>query len=242
MKCPGQDMQYWREGAIFEVACPQCGKTVEFYKDDTSRICHNCGKRFVNPKKDFGCASYCQYAEQCLGTLPEEFVGQQENLLKDKVAVEVKRLYKADFKRIGHVTRVARHAENIGKIEGGNLAVILCAAYLQDIGQVSLAHHQQAMTPENLRTESAKTAVALLSQLKAKEIIQQNVCAILEEASGVNQTIEFKILSDAILIAGLEENQKEKRLDLDGTAMAETIAARALTEGGRKIAMAILIG
>lgn len=238
MKCPGQDMQYWKEGAIFEVACPQCGKTVEFYKDDTSRICQSCGKRFVNPQKDFGCASYCQYAEQCLGTLPEEFVGQQDNLLKDKIAVEVKRLYKADFKKIGHATRVARHAESIGKIEGGNLAVILCAAYLLDIGHVALAHNQQAVTPENLRRESAKTAVTLLTQLKAKEVIQHNVCAIMEEQSGIDQTIEFKVLTDAVLITGLEEGHKENRLSQ--SAIEDVISTRVATAGGRKIAAEIL--
>ena len=70
MKCPGQDMIYWKENAIFDVDCPKCGAAVEFYKDDTNRKCGECGNRFVNPKMDFGCASYCQFAEQCLGTLP----------------------------------------------------------------------------------------------------------------------------------------------------------------------------
>ena len=25
MKCPGQDIRYWKPGAIFEVKCPKCG-------------------------------------------------------------------------------------------------------------------------------------------------------------------------------------------------------------------------
>ena len=111
MKCPGQDMQYWTAEAIFEVDCPKCTKAVEFYKDDTTRSCTHCGHRIVNPKMDFGCAAYCKFAEQCIGTLPEEFVGAQDNLLKDKVAVEMKRFYKTDFKRIGHLSRIARYAE-----------------------------------------------------------------------------------------------------------------------------------
>ena len=80
MKCPGQDMQYWTAEAIYEVNCPKCGKSVEFYKDDTTRSCSQCGHRFVNPRMDFGCAAYCKFAEQCIGTLPEEFVGAQDNL------------------------------------------------------------------------------------------------------------------------------------------------------------------
>ena len=60
MKCPGQDTQYWKPGAIFEEKCPECGAAVEFFKDDTTRKCPKCGHRFLNPKLDFGCAAYCQ--------------------------------------------------------------------------------------------------------------------------------------------------------------------------------------
>ncbi|MBW1759217.1 MAG: hypothetical protein JRI88_02655 [Deltaproteobacteria bacterium] len=119
MKCPGQDTQYWKAGAIYDVKCPQCGQVVEFFKDDTARKCNKCGYRFVNPKMDFGCASYCQFAEQCLGTLPPELIAQKENFFKDKVALEMKKYFKRDFKRIGHATKVARYAERIGKKKGG---------------------------------------------------------------------------------------------------------------------------
>ena len=102
MKCPGQDTRYWKPDAVFEVACPQCGKDVEFFKDDTARRCKHCGHRFVNPKMDFGCASYCPYAEQCLGDLPPELLARQEDLLKDRVAIEMKRHFGQDFKRIAH--------------------------------------------------------------------------------------------------------------------------------------------
>jgi hypothetical protein len=125
MKCPGQDTLYWKPGAIYEVPCPKCGAKVEFFKDDTARKCPKCQHRFVNPDLDFGCAAYCQYAEQCIGTLPEEFLLQKEDLLKDRVAIEMKRYFRSDFKRIGHATRVARYAERIGRAEGSNPAVVL---------------------------------------------------------------------------------------------------------------------
>jgi hypothetical protein len=134
MKCPGQDSQYWKPGAIFETKCPKCGAEVEFFKDDSMRRCGKCGHKFLNPGLDFGCASYCQYAEQCIGNLPPELIAQKEDLLKDRVAIEMKRYFKNDFKRIGHASRVARYADKIGKQERGNLAVILTAAYLHDIG------------------------------------------------------------------------------------------------------------
>ena len=43
--------------------------------------------------------------------LPPELLAQKEDLLKDRVAIEMKRYFKSDFKRIGHATRVARYAE-----------------------------------------------------------------------------------------------------------------------------------
>src|SRR5512143_1767518 len=98
------------------------------------RRCAKCGHKFLNPSLDFGCASYCQYAEQCIGNLPPELIAQKEDLLKDRVAVEMKRYFQTDFKRIGHAMSVARYAERIAREEGGNLAVVLCAAYLHDIG------------------------------------------------------------------------------------------------------------
>ncbi|MBU0988547.1 MAG: hypothetical protein KKH68_14950 [Proteobacteria bacterium] len=79
MKCPGQDSRYWKPGSIFETKCPQCGHKVEFFKDDTARRCEKCSHRFVNPQMDFGCASYCQFAEQCIGELPPEALAQKED-------------------------------------------------------------------------------------------------------------------------------------------------------------------
>ena len=99
MKCPGQDSQYWKPGAVFEVKCPKCGNEVEFFKDDPTRKCRKCGHRFLNPDLDFGCASYCKYADQCIGNLPPELLAQKEDLLKDRVAIEMKRYLKQDFRQ-----------------------------------------------------------------------------------------------------------------------------------------------
>lgn len=224
-------MQYWDAGAIFDVACPECDAQVEFYKDDTTRSCPSCGHRFVNPKMDFGCAAYCKYAEQCIGTLPEEFVGSQDNLLKDKVAVEMKRFYKTDFKRIGQVSRIARYAEKIGKDEGVNLAVVLCAAYLNDIGQ-------DPEDPDGSKQASLEIARSILISLGATEAVLQEVCALIEEYSSWEnpKSPESKALSDAIQLASLEEKQKEDSQELE--INDELLDSRFHTESGRELARA----
>lgn len=191
MKCPGQDMKYWKASAIFDAQCPKCNTTVEFYKDDTSRKCSSCGHRFVNPKMDFGCASYCPYAEQCLGALPEEFTGARDNLLKDKVAVEMKKFFRTDFKGIRKAISAAQFAENIGKAEGGNLAILLCASYLHDTGLTE--------------------AQAILRKVGTPEPMIQEISELLNQREPITESdsLEARIIHDALTLRQLQEELKE---------------------------------
>ncbi|WP_163338425.1 phosphohydrolase [Desulfopila sp. IMCC35008] len=205
MQCPGQDSQYWKDDAIYEVDCPKCGKSVEFYKDDTTRKCNHCQHRFVNPKMDFGCAAYCQFAEQCIGDLPEEFVAGQESLLKDKVAVEAKRFFKTDFRRIAQVVRVARYVEQLSKDEDGNTAVLLCSAYIHE-----MADSVQDVTKQDYQA-SIELANEVLTRLKASEPMIDAVCAMLEQAGKdtiPSANTEQAILHDSRTLARLEESLK----------------------------------
>lgn len=191
MKCPGQDMKYWKASAIFDAQCPKCNTAVEFYKDDTSRKCSSCGHRFVNPKMDFGCASYCPYAEQCLGALPEEFTGARDNLLKDKVAVEMKKFFRTDFKGIRKAISAAQFAENIGKAEGGNLAILLCASYLHDTGLTE--------------------AQAILRKVGTPEPMIQEISELLNQREPITESdsLEARIIHDALTLRQLQEELKE---------------------------------
>jgi len=87
-------MQYWKPGAIFESTCPKCGQPVEFFKDDTARKCGSCGHPLRQSPDGLRLRGLLPYAEQCLGTLPEGLAVQKENLLKDRVAVEMKRYFR----------------------------------------------------------------------------------------------------------------------------------------------------
>ncbi|MAF33531.1 MAG: HD domain-containing protein [Desulfobacterales bacterium] len=234
MKCPGQDSRYWKPGAIFEEKCPKCGHVVEFFKDDTSRKCEKCAHRFVNPKMDFGCASYCEYADQCLGTLPPELLAQKEDLLKDRVAVEMKRYFKSDFMRIGHATRVARYAERIGKQEGGNLAAILAAAYLHDIGIHEAERKHGSSEAKYQEEEGPPIARSIMTRLGAKEELIEEVCDIIghHHHPRADETTNFKAVYDSDLIVNLEERQKENLLD--EANLSNVIEKSFLTENGRK--------
>lgn len=236
MKCPGQDMQFWNEAAIFEASCPGCGKTIEFYKDDTNRKCSHCGNRMVNPRMDFGCASYCQYAEQCLGTLPEEFVSNRDNLLKDRVAVEVKRFLKSDFRRIGHAIKVAQNAEKIGKEEGGNIASAVCAAYLLEAGEAEAINRHASEAAGHRNLEAQAVTKTILEKLGAKETMIADVCNLIDHTLSAQDRTHpaYPILADAQVLAALEEENKRHPLTAD--RLTKDIDQNLLTEGGRTLA------
>lgn len=241
MRCPGQDMQYWKPGAIFESNCPKCGHTVEFFKDDTARKCGKCGHRFVNPQMDFGCAAYCPYAEQCLGTLPEGLAAQKENLLKDRVAVEMKRYFRNDFKRIGRAGRVARYAERIGKAEKGNLAVILSAAYLHDIGRAAAERGRGDAAPESREADGPAVAREILAKLGAREDLIAEVCDIIARQGRPRSgdSVNFRVVHDADALENLDEEHKNGALDAG--RLAERIEHSFLTAAGRQTARETLL-
>ena len=215
MKCPGQDSRYWKPTAIFEVDCPECSRKVEFFKDDTTRRCPHCGHQFVNPHMDFGCAAYCKFADQCIGNMPPELLAERDELLKDRIAIEVKKYFRHDFKRIGHATRVARHAEKIGVNEGGDMAIIMAAAYLHDIGIHEAEKKHNSTAARYQEEEGPPIARQILKKLGAAERLIEEVCDIIghHHHPRNEETQNFKVLYDADLIVNLEEKNKEKPMD-----------------------------
>ena len=242
MKCPGQDTMYWKAGDIFDAKCPECGNKVEFFKDDTTRKCPHCGYKFINPEMDFGCAAYCPFAEQCIGNLPPELLAQKEDLLKDRVAIEMKRYFKTDFKRISHAIRVARYAEKIGKVESPeSLAVILSAAYLHDIGIHEAEKKHNSTAPKYQEIEGPPIARTILEKLCAKEELIEEVCDIVghHHHPRLEETGSFKVLYDADLIANIEDNHKDKSITAE--ELEKIIKKSFMTKSGKEHARKVLL-
>jgi putative nucleotidyltransferase with HDIG domain len=240
MKCPGQDSRYWQPGAIFETTCPQCGCEVEFFKDESSRKCKRCGHKFVNPKMDFGCASYCKYAALCLGELTPEMLAKRDDLLKDRVAIEMKKHFKQDFRSIAHASKVARYAETIVKAERGDPAVVLSAAYLHDIGGKEAKSEQQGSAARVHQQEGPRIAREILERLGAREEMIAEVCDIIahHHQARSDANTNFKAVYDAILLVNLEDTPEDLPTD---AAQRETFREQALlTPTGRELAKNIL--
>jgi len=242
MKCPGQDTRYWKPGAIFEVKCPQCGASVEFFKDEATRRCKKCGYKFVNPKMDFGCAAYCKYADQCIESLPPELLAKRDDLLKDRVAIEMKRYFGRDFKRIGHAVKVAQYAEQIVKEESGDPAVVLLSAFLHDIGIKNAEQKYNSNDARYQEQEGPPVAREILTRVGVRTDLIEEVCDIIghHHHPRNEETLNFKILYDADLIVNLEEERKKKALA--GEKLKGMIERTFLTETGRKLAQKIFFG
>lgn len=241
MQCPGQDSRYWEQSAVFEANCPKCGHTLEFFKDDSVRLCKNCGYRMMNPKMDFGCAEYCPYASQCLGSLPDGMKSSPEQILKDRVAVNMKRYFGTDFKRIKHAARVAHYAEEINKYEQADPAVVLISAYLHDIGIKESERKFQSSAPKYQHQEGPPIARKILTELKANTDMIDEVCDIISHhhIPREEETANFKVVYDADLIVNLEEEHKKSPKPREH--LEKIINKSFLTPTGSKIAGEIFL-
>ncbi len=203
MKCPGQDTRYWKEDAIFEIKCPNCGEMVEFFKDDVSRSCPKCGKHLSNPRMDFGCATYCPYAEQCLGTLPPELREKQRAVFKNRIEAAVFSRLKNQPQIIEMIKIRQNLAQKIVLEEGGKLPVVLAAVCLLEL------------------KNEAETL------LKSIKVPQELLKEIIEAVSGSSETLEAAIVHDAYLLSIKTFGRKIKSdfKTLTGKKLAKTIDA-----------------
>jgi len=242
MQCPGQDSRYWSGEDIYDITCPHCGHTVEFFKDDSQQKCRNCGKRLLNPKMDFGCASYCPYADQCLGAMPPEMLKKRDDLFKDRVAVEMRRYFGSDQKRIKHAEDVARHAESIGAREAGNMGVIMATAYLHDIGIKESERKFNSASPKYQHQEGPPIAMEILTRLQAEQAFVEEVCDIIghHHTPRKQESLNFKVIYDADLIVNLKEQYKASPVSRE--RLEQILAKSFLTESGRSEARKALIG
>jgi HD superfamily phosphodiesterase len=237
MKCPGQDMRYWKPGDIFNAKCPKCGGTIEFFKDESHRKCR-CGHSVTNPKLDFGCAAWCPYAEQCLGTVPEEVKVkqkmEQENSLRERISLEMKKNFGKDLKRINHALKVARHAEQIMKMEGGNPVVVLGSAYLHDIGIHQAEKKYQNSSGEYQEKEGPVIAREVLEKLGVQKEMVDEICDIIghHHHPREKETLNFQVLYEADWIVNMEE----EGLSQDREKVQSIIEKHFRTGAGRELA------
>lgn len=235
-RCPGQDQRYWKPSDIFEVKCSQCGKTIEFFKDEPKLRCRGCGEMVENPKIDLGCAKWCQYAEQCLGSP----VGQTLSIVRDRLIDEMKEVFGEDKKRITHALAVLDYAEQIQAAVGGDPLVVKAAAILHDIGIVKALEKHGSSAAKYQELEGPGIAKEILEKHELSDELIENICKIIaNHHSGKNiDTLEFRIVWDADWLV----NFPEEHSDLDGEKTGEVIEKLFKTPKGKEIATKLYAG
>ena len=211
MRCPGQDMRFWKPGDIFEAQCPKCERKIEFFKDEVRRRC-GCGHEVVNPKMDLGCAAWCQYAEQCVGVVPEEMKERQraeeKDLLRERISFEMKKFWGTHYQQVNHALKVARYAEKILRMEGGNPLVVIGAAYLHGFGR-----HEGEMEGRNGLEHGKREGLAMVREILERLAVEKE--AISEIIDLINclhsprdeESLDFRILYEADWLARIEEGE-----------------------------------
>ena len=235
VRCPGQDQRFWKPEDIFEVQCPGCGGTVEFFKDEPKLKCRKCKQMVVNPKIDLGCAEWCQYAEQCLGVS----VVKNLRVIRDKLIDEMKKIFVGDEKRIEHTLAVLNYAEQIQTVEGGDPLVVKAAAILHDIGIHAAECKYSSSAGKYQEIEGPIIAREILAKYDLDENTVEHVCKIIANHHSAKDidTIEFRIVWDADWLVNLPMNfanaSKER--------LKEIIDKTFKTCKGRQIAVESLI-
>jgi len=186
---------------VFDVPCPECGASVEFFKDETSGRCTKCGHRFRNPGIDFGCATWCSLAEQCLGFAPEgdSAPTSTEGALAGRLIQQIGEELKDAPARMISALKAFHHAKELVAKEGGVPRIALAASLLLEI----------ADSPEGDANDAGKECGQEIRQMLVEAGADEETTHDVSEIIGCCRSgkqldgIEFKIVCDAERLARL---------------------------------------
>jgi HD superfamily phosphodiesterase len=240
--CPGQDTRYWRPGDIFDVTCGGCGLTLEFFKDEATRKCPQCGTRIKNPHLALGCAQWCEHAQECLGFDPKAVPAdhEPEMALVDKLIAGMKRVFGADRKRIDHAFAVLGRAREIIKQEKADPKVVMASALLHDIGIQEAERKHGSAAGVYRELEGPAIAKPILEEVGLDPESIEHVLKIIANHHTARDidTPEFRILWDADWLV----NIPEEFLEASPEQLQHRIDRLFKTQSGREKAYQIYLG
>jgi hypothetical protein len=118
--------------------------------------------------------------------------------------------------------------------------VILTAAYFLDNGVKEAERKYQNTAGQYRKEEGAAVARTILTKLGAQESLIEEVCYIIDHHHHrrLEETINFKTIYDADLLARLEEEVKEGTLDME--KLKAIVEEAFFTDSGRYLARGVL--
>lgn len=175
-RCPGQDLRFWKPQDIFDVRCPYCSTDIEFWKDEPIRFCPQCAHEVRNPRIDLGCAKWCKFAKECLGTAIDE--GALNVSVVERLMAILAKTLESQPQALAKAQRHLRRAEELHAAEGGDACVVKAAALM--LGQEAPGFNRRQIL------EEAGLTPELVSE----------VCGLVEavEAGQARDSTEYRIL------------------------------------------------
>ncbi|MHB8902477.1 MAG: hypothetical protein ACYC6Y_27260 [Thermoguttaceae bacterium] len=178
---------------------------MEFFKDEALRRCGRCRHLFPNPKISLGCAQWCDYAEQCVGSKAERSTMVRDGEFAGRILNAASELL-----RKGHTCRapallVFQHARELAAAETCKPLVVLAVALVIELEAAgsTTAAYDQGVGPD--MPHERPTAEHLIGQLGMDEKDIHDVHGVLERfrhrlPAGDNETM---IVTDAVSLAQL---------------------------------------
>jgi hypothetical protein len=210
-RCPGQDQRYWTADDIFDVCCPYCDHEIEFWKDEPFRLCRACMKEVRNPRIDLGCAKWCKFSEQCLGSSADEQLAAAPVIAKLKA--QLKGLTESEPARYEAAMEIYRIANLLVTSEGGDPCHIKTGALL--VGVIR-------ETPAPLELAHALLADTILDEEETTVIIDL-LRGLLAGERPVG--IDGAVINDAIILAReeLTDEAHQQTLITEGANMIHAL-------------------
>jgi hypothetical protein len=192
-------MRFWKPGDIFTVNCPRCGGEIEFFKDEPVRPCPSCKAETRNPKIDLGCAKWCKFAKECLGTLPDETMNAS---MVDRLTAAVEKAMGLDASALARANRALDHARRIVSAEGGDPLIVQAAVLFNEAARHS---HLEQCRPFEPSADPCDTKRTLERAGLAQAAIDR-VCQVLWAVhTGLeDDSPEFAAAWDAVQLTAME--------------------------------------
>jgi hypothetical protein len=205
-------MRYWTPEDIFDVRCPECGRSLEFCKDEPLRLCPACRCEVRNPRIDLGCAQWCAFAAECLGKRHEAVAADP---LVERFKVKVRKALADDADAYRAALDVLLQAERFLGPEGGNPCLVKMAALLAGA---------------NLSGKKVSPAIAAEMDLQPA-FLRDDLADIVQALAGGHpcDRIEYRIVHDSVQLQRLA-------IALEGQQDTDDIVAALLTLTGKLLA------
>ncbi len=229
-RCPGQDSRRWRSDDVFDVQCPDCAQTIEFWKDEPTRRCTNCGQKVLNPQLDLGCAKWCKFASDCLALIQGS---KKDESFCEALIREMKEVFGDDRRRITHALEVLDYAEAILRTERADPLVVRASAVLHDIGIQEAERKHGSSAGAYQEMEGPPIARRILQKFEVSPERVEHICRIVgsHHSAGDVDSKEFQIIWDADRLANIPEESAGK----DRDQLADYVERMFRTAAGKRL-------